>query len=290
MNADPHALQISVDGSCFPNERRKSGFAGIVIYPGDPTENEVIFQGFAQSTINRTELSAVIAAMRWVREQGLGQRFGRVQIFSDSQYVVNNQSSALYWQKAKWRNAAGRPIENYDLWKEFLSARSKAGIRIDIQKVLNKSTPLLKRVDKLAKAAAKSHPRIDHGLVVGKIGRSKIKGSATLFPAANQVLVVRVVRSKVVGPMKENRFVFEIFDETTCVYTSKHVAYCTPIVGAQLHRQRGFRVRMNSDPTYPQILEVIEEVPLPKADRNTTSGSISRTMEPSESDTERKLV
>ena len=53
MVADPHAVQISVDGSCFPNEKRKSGHAGIVVYPDDPTEREVIFQGFAQSTINR---------------------------------------------------------------------------------------------------------------------------------------------------------------------------------------------------------------------------------------------
>jgi Tfp pilus assembly protein PilZ len=133
--------------------------------------------------------------------------------------------------------------------------------------VQNKSTPLLKRVDKLAKAAAKSHPRIDRGLVVGKIGRAKIKGAATMFPAANHVLVVRIVGSKTVGPTRENRFVFEVFDESTSTYIAKHFAYCTPVTGAQLHRQRGFRVRMNDNTDYPQILEVIEEVPLPKAER-----------------------
>jgi ribonuclease HI len=214
------------------------------------------------------ELSACISALKWVREEGSGRRYSRVQIFSDSQYVVNGQVSAPFWQKAKWRTAAGRPIENWELWKEFLSVRSKAGTRIDICKVQNKSTPLLKRVDKLAKAAAKSHPRIDRGLVIGKIGRAKIRGTATMFPAANQVLVVRIVGSKTVGPTRENRFVFEVFDDTTNTYTSKHFAYCTPVTGSQLHRQRGFRVRMNNNSDYPQILEVIEEVPLPKAERN----------------------
>jgi ribonuclease HI len=237
------------------------------VYPDDPTEHPVAFQGFKESTINRMELSACIAAMNWVKEEGIGQRYGRVQIFSDSQYVVNGQFSAPSWQKAKWRTAAGRPIDNSELWKEFLSAKSKAGIRIDICKVQNKSTPLLKRVDKLAKAAAKSHPRIDRGLVVGKIGRAKIKGAATMFPAANHVLVVRIVGSKTVGPTRENRFVFEVFDESTSTYIAKHFAYCTPVTGAQLHRQRGFRVRMNDNTDYPQILEVIEEVPLPKAER-----------------------
>jgi ribonuclease HI len=267
MTADPHAVQISVDGSCYPNEGRKSGYAGVVAYPDDPTEHEVVFQGFAESTINRMELSACIAALEWVKEEGIGRRYSRVQIFSDSQYVVNGQFSAPFWQKAKWCTAAGRPIDNWELWKEFLSAKSKAGIRIDICKVQNKSTPLLKRVDKLAKAAAKSHPRIDRGLVIGKIGRAKIQGTATMFPAANQVLVVRIVGSKTVGRRRENRFVFEVFDDTTSTYISKHFAYCTPVTGAQLHRQRGFRVRMNDNTDYPQILEVIEEVPLPKTER-----------------------
>jgi len=197
-----------------------------------------------------------------------------VQIFSDSQYVFNNQFSAPSWQKAKWRTAAGRPIDNSELWKVFLSAKSKAGIRIDICKVKNKSSPLLKRVDKLAKAAAKSNPRIDRGLVVGKIGRAKIKGTGTMFPAANQVIVVRIVRSKIVGKTRENRFVFEVFDEKTSAYVSKHFAYCTPVTGAQLHRQRGFRVRMNDNPHYPQILEVIEEVSLPKTERKKKSSAI----------------
>src|SRR5690242_18844934 len=69
MLVDPHAVQISVDGSCFPNEKRRSGYAGIVIYPDDPTEIEVAFQGFKESTINRMELAACIAAMNWVKKE-----------------------------------------------------------------------------------------------------------------------------------------------------------------------------------------------------------------------------
>jgi len=190
-----------------------------------------------------------------------------VQLFSDSQYVVSGQFSAPFWQNSKWRTAAGRPIDNSDLWKRFVSAKTKAGVRVDIRKVKNKSTALLKRVDKLAKAAARSHPRVDRGLVVGKIGRAKISGTATMFPAANQVLVIRIVSSKTVGRTRENRFVFEVFDESTANYISKHFAYCTPATGAQLHRQRGFRVRVNDDPDYPQILEVLGEVALPKTER-----------------------
>jgi ribonuclease HI len=267
MPADPHAVQISIDGSCYPNEGRKSGYAGVVVYPDDPTEHEIVFQGFAESTINRMELSACIAALKWVKTEAIGRQYSRVQIFSDSQYVVNGQFSAPFWQKAKWRTAAGRPIDNWELWKDFLSAKSKAGVRVDISKVKNKSTPLLRRVDQLAKAAGKSHPRVDRGLIIGKIGRAKIKGNATMFQAANQEIIIRIVGSKTVGRTKENRLVFEVFDDTTSTYISKHFAYSTPATGAQLHRQRGFRVKMNDSTDYPQILEVLEEVPLPKTER-----------------------
>lgn len=275
MSADPHAVQISIDGSCYPHEGRRSGYAGVVVYPDQQIEQEVSFQGFKESTINRMELSACIAAMDWIKRAGTRSRYSRVQIFSDSQYVVNGQFSALSWQKTGWRTAAGRPIENRDLWKRFLAARAKSGVRIDIQKVQNKSSRLLKYVDKLAKAAAKSHPGIDRGLVVGKIGRAKLKGSATMFHAAGQETVIRVVGSRTVGPSRENRFVFEIFDENTKTYVSKHFAYCAPEVGAELHRQRGFRVRMNEKPGYPQILQVLGEVELPKAKRAKKTSSPS---------------
>jgi Tfp pilus assembly protein PilZ len=94
-----------------------------------------------------------------------------------------------------------------------------------------------------------------------------------MFAAGSQVLVVRIVGSKTVGCTRENRFVFEVLDENTGTYVSKHFAYCTPVTGAQLHRQRGFRVRMNDNTAYPQILEVIEEVPLPKAERKRKSSA-----------------
>jgi len=273
MTVDPHAVHISVDGSCFPNEGRKAGYAGVVVFPNEAEAHVFIFQGFEESTINRMELSACIAAMDWVREQAIGARYSRIQIFSDSQYVVNGQRSAPFWKKAKWCTADGRPLDNRDLWKRFLSTRSKAGVRVDICKVVNKSTQLLRFVDQLAKAAAKSHPRVDRGLIVGKLGRAKIKGPATMFPASNQTLVIRVVSSKVVGSAKENRFVFEVFNEETGTYVSKHFAYCDPDVGAQLHRQRGFRVLMNDKPGYPQILEVREEFPLPKPPRKESTRS-----------------
>ena len=47
--------------------------------------------------------------------------------------------------------------------------------------------------------------------------------------------------------------------------------YLPDIKERRMHRQRGFRVRMNEKADYPQVIEVMEEVPLPKAERRTPS-------------------
>jgi ribonuclease HI len=269
MQPDPHALQISVDGSCFLQEGRKSGYAGIVQYP-DGTTEEIIFRGFEESSINRMELSACIAAMEWVRE--MCPRVGRVQVFSDSRYVIDSISRAPYWQKNGWRNAEDRPIEHWELWKQFLTARAKAGVRVDFGWVKGKSDALRKMVDKAAKKAAQSGTDIDRGYRPGKIGRARTKGgAATMYSAAGDVLTIRVYASRLVGKTGENHIRFEVYDEATQQCTAKYFAYAQPTVGGELHRQRVFRVRMNDNPKYPQIVEVLEEIPLPSKRKKPAS-------------------
>jgi ribonuclease HI len=261
MQPDPHALQISVDGCCLMHSGRQSGYAGILHYP-DGTTEEIVFRGFEESTNQRMELAACIAAVEWVQEHRLNVQ--RVQIFSDSTYVIDNLSRAPFWQKNGWRNAAGRPIEHRDLWKLFLKVRSKAGVRVDFGWVKGKSDDWRKAVDKAAKRAAQSGTDIDRGYRPGKIGRAKTKGgAATMFPAAGEVLAIRVYGSRVVGKTSENVIKFEIYDEATQLCGAKHFAYAQPVVGAELHRQRAFRVQMNDNPKYPQIVAVLEEIPLP---------------------------
>lgn len=277
MQPDPHAIQLRVDGSCFVEQGYKSGYAGYVVYPEDPTEHEVIIQGFRESTIYRMELAAIIAALEWVREQRFPGR--RVQVFSDSLTVINNIAREPFWYKQRWRNAQGRPIEHDDLWRRFHAARRNAcanGVRVDFGWNKGKSTPLLKRVDKAAKGAAQTGIDVDRGYRPGKISRPRNKGNATLLPANGQDLIIRVYRSRVVGKEKENRINFELYDPATDTCGTKHFAYAQPDIGAQMHRQHAYRVQTNDNPQYPQILAVLEDVPLPKV-RKASASSESET-------------
>jgi ribonuclease HI len=273
MQPDPHAIQIRVDGSCFVEEGYKSGYAGFVAYPDDSAEQQIIFEGFHESNIYRMELAAIIAAMEWVREAQPAAT--RVQIFSDSLTVVQNISREPFWHKQKWRNAQGRPIEHDDLWRKFHAARKNTGMRVDFGWNKGKSTPLLKKVDKAAKLAAHTGTDVDRGYRPGKIGRPRNKGNATMFPAAGQATVIRVYRSRVVGKSKESKINFEMYDPATDTCGAKYFAYAQPHVGAQLHRQNAFLVQTNDNPQYPQIVSVLQEIPLPKARKKPASARSS---------------
>jgi len=78
---------------------------------------------------------------------------------------------------------------------------------------------------------------------------------------------VAVIRSYRKTPIKktEEKIRFDIFSEDTSTYTASCYALATPSLAADLHRQHGYRVRFNDDPNYPQIVEIIEEVPIPNS-------------------------
>src|SRR5262249_17798417 len=156
-------------------------------------------------------------------------------------------------------NRALGPMEAIPDW-----ARSKAGVRVDFGWVKGKSDALRKMVDRAAKRAAQSGTEIDRGYRPGKIGRAMTKGgAATMYPAASEGLAIRVYGFRLVGKTGENVIKFEIYDEATQQCGGRHFAYALPTVGVELHRHHGFRVQMNDNPKYPQIVAVLEEIPLP---------------------------
>ena len=132
MSLDSHALKIHIDGSALKNPG-SGGIAAIVEYPdGWGRENEEIFRiGFHATTNNRMELIACIRAIEYVRTE-MPREVQRVIIVTDSQYVSNNHRYASAWRRNGWKNSAGRPVENKDLWKGFLSLRASSRVRTDI--------------------------------------------------------------------------------------------------------------------------------------------------------------
>src|SRR6266478_8023307 len=59
------------------------------------------------------------------------------------------------WRRNGWKSLSGRPIENSDLWKRFLTVRSKVSVRTEIHWEKGKKSPVLKAVDRAAKEAGR---------------------------------------------------------------------------------------------------------------------------------------
>jgi hypothetical protein len=130
-------------------------------------------------------------------------------------------------------------------------------VAVHFEWTLGKKSPVLKRVDEAAKAAAtRGGPDIDRGYKPGAIARSMVKGSAARFPANGQSAVIRPYRKNLLGGGEE-KVRFDIFSKETQTYVESCYAFAPTVLAAELHRQHGYRVRFNDNPKYPQILEIV---------------------------------
>ena len=270
---DPRAIHIYTDGSCYKNPGGDSGCAAIVHFPEhlNLCDERIVDFGCDESSINRMELMACVEALKWVCDSAPWSDVTRVLVVTDSLYVADNVMRAQGWKKMGWRNAHGEWKFNSDLWDKLLKLRAKTarlGLRVDFVWQKGKKTELGKKADHAAKAAAqRGGLDVDTGYKPGSVSRSMVKGgSAERFPAAGQILVVRPYSKKVMHK-RDNRISFNIFDETTLSYANKYFAFADPKLSVDLHKGNGHRVRFNSDPNFPQFVERIEGVELPKAVR-----------------------
>src|ERR1039458_242711 len=183
MQLDPRAIHIRTDGSCYQKRGMISGCAAIVEYPEhlEREREQILDFGCAESKIPRMELLAVIRALRWIAQNRPWPDVTRVQILTDSIYVTENIPRATEWRRNGWCNRHGEPMKNPDLWKEFLSAFGKIGMRADILWIPGKKSKLEKEIDIAAKASAqRGGPDVDRGYARGAISPSMVKDAAAV--------------------------------------------------------------------------------------------------------------
>ena len=260
---DPHALQLYVDGNCYGNPGGAGAYACVARFPEALNRpDEPVFEAsFHETTNQRMELSACIRAFEYAAEHAGELGAQRVIVFTDSRYVCECHQLAAAWRGHGWKNRDGRPIENVDLWRRFLAVRQRVRVRVDIRWRKGKTSPILKAVDRAAKAAGKNPSNRDHGFRRGKIARSiSPDGSASLYPADGGEAPIRVYRTALIGKTA-NKIFFDLLDESTGTYTGKFVAYAPPAIAGELHRQHSYRVRFNANPRHPRIEELAGETP-----------------------------
>lgn len=110
-------VEIFTDGACSGNPG--PGGWGAVLRYGD--KEREMSGGETETTNNRMELTAVISALKALKEPCC------VTLTTDSKYVCDaiNQGWAAGWKKRGWKKADNKPALNVDLFSELLDLCDK---------------------------------------------------------------------------------------------------------------------------------------------------------------------
>jgi ribonuclease HI len=133
---------VYTDGACLGNPG-PGGWAWAI--PGGPYASGAE----AHSTNQRMEITAALKALEELK--------GPVLLVSDSTYVVNCFRDRWYegWKRRGWKNTAGKPVANRDLWEPLLEVALDPGRSVRFDWVKGHSGDTMNdRVDFLATTAA----------------------------------------------------------------------------------------------------------------------------------------
>ena len=110
-------IEIFTDGACKGNPG-PGGWCAILRYND---VEKMISGGEKETTNNRMELSAVLFALKALKEPC------HITLQSDSKYVLDSLSKGwVYgWQKKGWKKSDGKPALNVDLWQQLLAEIKK---------------------------------------------------------------------------------------------------------------------------------------------------------------------
>ncbi len=136
-------VEIFTDGACSGNPG-PGGWGAILRYGGHEKE---LSGGEADTTNNRMELTAVIEALKALKERC------DVTVTTDAKYVCDAVTTgwAESWRAKGWRKADNKPALNPDLWEELLDLLSRQNVTFVWVKGHN-DHPENERCDRLAVA------------------------------------------------------------------------------------------------------------------------------------------
>ena len=114
-------VTIYTDGACSGNPG-PGGWGAVLKYGAHEKE---LSGGAAETTNNRMELTAVIEALKLLKEPCA------VELYSDSKYVIDTlEKRWVYgWKEKGWIKSDRKPALNVDLWEILLPLIAKHEVR-----------------------------------------------------------------------------------------------------------------------------------------------------------------
>lgn len=260
-----NALVIYTDGSCHP-KGRKGGFGVLFLHyddVGNETEiDEYVAPSLKGTTSQRMELEACVTAFKMAPKMECYASINSVVIRTDSQYIVEYHYSALtHWRTNKWCNRYGKPVDNTDLWREFVRAYEKIKKSILIEKVKGHGKGLQKdphnyTADKLAKKS-RENP-ISRTAYRSSVRRktSPHKTETGSIGMDGQQLQIRVIENERLRRHKLWKYRCEVISSDSRYFQKVDWLYSSEY----MRDGHSYEVLLNGDPKNPTIVEKIREL------------------------------
>jgi ribonuclease HI len=254
------ALNIYTDGSSFSGPRM--GGVGIRFITIDGHGNEKILDiehpGYQGATSNQMELLACVQALNESQDNFNLKEFRKIVINSDSQYVVNNYTSALfYWSKNGWKNHDGRPMENAAIWKELLKQVRKTGRRVEFNWVKGHAKDSHnKAVDRLAKKSAKNPIHKPLSTVSVRRKTSKQSTQVGSVEMKGQRLSIRILSTEYLRLQKLYKYRYEVISKTSKYFGNLDLIFST----LSIRDGHYYKVTVNRITKNPMIIRVLSEI------------------------------
>jgi len=272
---DDEALSIFTDGSSY-SEPRRGGLAFLLVWTGSdghPLTEEYAPPGYQQATNNQMELMACVEALRFANGRYSPvdvNDFPKVDVYSDSQYVVDNVRTAIFeWSRSRWMKHDGNPVRNADEWQQLVALLKKIRppVRFKWCKGHRSSNPYNKRVDKLAKSSARGH--VSRPLHITRVGKKRTSKPTEVgsIPAEGQELLVHVITDEYLRKQAMYAYKIEVIDDTSPYFGNVDEYFSTNVM---LDARHFYLVRLNDDPRRPRIIENRGEVPRPSSNTSPT--------------------
>lgn len=210
------------------------------------------------SDAQEMELLAVAKALELAHgpRSPVTSRYSKIVIRTDSRYVADNFDRAFFeWSQNQWNRRSGAPVMHADLWKDVNRLRQKISIPIKCQWVPGKSSDLTKRVDKLAKQAAKAPQGPARRIKSVRRKWTEEQAEAGSVSVEGQEIEIRIIDSE--------------YQPVPRCYRSRYEVVSGPHAGKvdwiyhdmPLRHRNVYVIQMNSQRGNPRIAEVLEEIP-----------------------------
>ena len=106
--------KIYTDGGCWPNPGN-GAYAWVIIDSKDNIVHEECVS-VIETTNNRMEMMAILESLKYLRKRNMKLEM----LYTDSQYCQKGIKDWMpKWKKKNWKNSAGEPVCNQDIWIEI---------------------------------------------------------------------------------------------------------------------------------------------------------------------------